>query len=81
MTRFFDGFDIFVLFVSDTVRKEAATIMVVFPSPNDVMAILVQARRKECLVNFEFMINFDFILFDLRLQYLRMLAVAYEKTQ
>lgn len=27
------------------------------------------------------MINFDFIVFDLRLQYLRMLAVAYEKTQ
>ena len=27
------------------------------------------------------MINFDFILFDLRLQYHRMLAVAYEKTQ
>ncbi|KAI7752564.1 hypothetical protein M8C21_016976, partial [Ambrosia artemisiifolia] len=39
----------------NTVRKEAATIMAVFPSPNDVMSSLVQ--------------------------YLRMLAVSYEKTQ
>ncbi|URE30148.1 Exocyst complex component Sec10 [Musa troglodytarum] len=38
-----------------TVRKEAATIMAVFPSPNDVMSILVQ--------------------------YLRIFAVAYEKTE
>ena len=49
MTGFLDGFDIFVLFVLDTVRKEAAMIMAVFPSPNDVMAILVQVRKKECL--------------------------------
>ncbi|XP_073263362.1 exocyst complex component SEC10b isoform X2 [Populus alba] len=41
--------------ITDTVRKEAATIIAVYPSPNDVMSILVQ--------------------------YLRMLAVAYEKTQ
>ena len=29
--------------LADTVRKEAATILAVFPSPNEVMAILVQA--------------------------------------
>lgn len=28
--------------LADTVRKEAATIAAVFPSPNDVMSILVQ---------------------------------------
>ena len=33
---------IFVICPADTVRKEAATIMAVFPSPNDVMSILVQ---------------------------------------
>lgn len=35
---------IFIVCSADTVRKEAATIMAVFPSPNDVMSILVQAR-------------------------------------
>lgn len=29
-------------FITDTVRKESATIRAVFPSPNDVMSILVQ---------------------------------------
>lgn len=32
---------------SDTVRKEAATITAVFPSPNDVMSILVQVHSDE----------------------------------
>ncbi|KAL8144344.1 hypothetical protein V2J09_017376 [Rumex salicifolius] len=41
--------------ITETVKKESSTIMAVFPSPNEVMSILVQ--------------------------YLRMLAVAYEKTQ
>ena len=49
MTGFLDGFDTFVLFVSYTVRKDTATIMVVFPFPNDVMVVLVQVPRKECL--------------------------------
>lgn len=35
-----DLFNPFLL--ADTVRKEAATITAVFPSPNDVMSILVQ---------------------------------------
>lgn len=30
------------VYLADTVRKEAATIMAVFPSPNEVMSILVQ---------------------------------------
>lgn len=34
--------NIFSFGCEDTVRKEAATIMAVFPSPNDVMSILVQ---------------------------------------
>lgn len=33
---------------SDTVRREAATITAVFPSPNDVMSILVQVHSDKC---------------------------------
>lgn len=36
--------DIFLLYLADTVRKEAATIMAVFPTPNEVMSILVQVQ-------------------------------------
>lgn len=74
--------------ITDTVRKEAATIMAVFPSPNDVMSILVQRvleQRvtalldkilvKPSLVNLPSMEEGGLLL------YLRMLAVAYEKTQ
>ncbi|XP_012440442.1 exocyst complex component SEC10b [Gossypium raimondii] len=74
--------------ITDTVRKEAATIMAVFPSPNDVMSILVQRvleQRvtalldkllvKPSLVNPPPMEEGGLLL------YLRMLAVAYEKTQ
>ncbi|XP_061968590.1 exocyst complex component SEC10b-like [Populus nigra] len=74
--------------ITDTVRKEAATIMAVFPSPNDVMSILVQRvleQRvtalldkllvKPSLVNLPPMEEGGLLL------YLRMLAVAYEKTQ
>ncbi|XVF50288.1 hypothetical protein PTKIN_Ptkin04bG0084300 [Pterospermum kingtungense] len=74
--------------ITDTVRKEAATIMAVFPSPNDVMSILVQRvleQRvtalldkllvKPSLVNPPTMEEGGLLL------YLRMLAVAYEKTQ
>ncbi|KAK8686652.1 hypothetical protein V6N13_125675 [Hibiscus sabdariffa] len=74
--------------ITDTVRKEAATIMAVFPSPNDVMSILVQ-RVLEQRVTY---------LLDKLLEkpslahpppmeeggillYLRVLAVAYERTQ
>ncbi|KAM7275207.1 hypothetical protein ACFE04_017073 [Oxalis oulophora] len=74
--------------ITDTVRKEAATIIAVFPTPNDVMSILVQRvleQRvtalldkllvKPSLVNLPPMGEGGLLL------YLRMLAVAYEKTQ
>ncbi|KAM4071588.1 hypothetical protein ACB094_11G071900 [Castanea mollissima] len=74
--------------ITDTVRKEAATIMAVFPSPHEVMAILVQRvleQRvtalldkllvKPSLVNLPPMEEGGLLL------YLRMVAVAYEKTQ
>ncbi|KAL2231531.1 exocyst complex component SEC10b [Sesamum indicum] len=74
--------------ITDTVRKEAATITAVFPSPNDVMSILVQRVLedrvpklldkllvKPSLLNPPPMEEGGLIL------YLRMLAVAYEKTQ
>lgn len=74
--------------ITDTVRKEAATITAVFPSPNYVMSILVQRvleQRvtaildkllvKPSLVNLPPMEEGGLLL------YLRMLAVAYEKTQ
>ncbi|CAK7348817.1 unnamed protein product [Dovyalis caffra] len=74
--------------ITDTVRKEAATITAVFPSPNDVMSILVQRvleQRvtalldkllvKPSLVNLPPMEEGGLLL------YLRMLAVAYEKTR
>ncbi|KAI4355142.1 hypothetical protein L6164_003942 [Bauhinia variegata] len=74
--------------ITDTVRKEAATITAVFPSPNEVMSILVQRvleQRvtalldkllvKPSLVNLPTMEEGGLLL------YLRMLAVAYEKTQ
>ncbi|KAK4270580.1 hypothetical protein QN277_019371 [Acacia crassicarpa] len=74
--------------ITDTVRKEAATITAVFPSPNDVMSILVQRvleqrvtaildklLLKPSLVKLPTMAEGGLLL------YLRMLAVAYEKTQ
>ncbi|XP_061340848.1 exocyst complex component SEC10b [Gastrolobium bilobum] len=74
--------------ITDTVRKEAATITAVFPSPSEVMSILVQRvleQRitalldkllvKPSLVNLPSMEEGGLLL------YLRMLAVAYEKTQ
>lgn len=74
--------------ITDTVRKEAATVMAVFPTPNEVMSILVQRvleQRntalldkllvKPSLVNLPPMEEGGLLL------YLRMLAVAYEKTQ
>ncbi|KAH6833186.1 exocyst complex component sec10 [Perilla frutescens var. hirtella] len=73
--------------ITDTVRKEAATITAVFPFPNDVMSILVQRVLEDRVPN---------LLEKLLLKpsianppakeegglilYLRMLAVAYEKT-
>uniref|UniRef100_A0A3Q7JMN0 Exocyst complex component Sec10 n=1 Tax=Solanum lycopersicum TaxID=4081 RepID=A0A3Q7JMN0_SOLLC len=103
--------------IADTVRKEAATIAAVFPSPKDVMSILVQRvledrvpklleklLLKPSLVNPPPMAEGGLVLVSdvqrlfisirrgkyglwltlllpLNVQYLRLLAVAYEKTQ
>lgn len=74
--------------ITDTVRKEAATITAVFPAPSEVMSILVQRvleqritalldklLEKPSLVNLPSMEEGGLLL------YLRMLAVAYEKTR
>jgi hypothetical protein len=74
--------------ITETVRKEAATVAAVFPSPDAVMAILVQRVMEQ---------RVDNVLVTLlprspltnpfpmeeggNLQYLRVLAGAYEKTQ
>ncbi|XP_010453306.1 PREDICTED: exocyst complex component SEC10 [Camelina sativa] len=74
--------------ITDTVRKEAATITAVFPAPNEVMAILVQRVLEQRVTGI-----LDKILAKPSLMsppsvqegglllYLRMLAVAYERTQ
>ncbi|KAJ4951731.1 hypothetical protein NE237_028563 [Protea cynaroides] len=74
--------------ISDTVRKEAATIMAVFPSPNDVMSILVLRVMEQRVTTLldkllvkPSLVNFPPIEQGGLLLYLRMLAVAYEKTQ
>ncbi|KAL6502468.1 Exocyst complex component 5 [Orobanche hederae] len=73
---------------TDTVRKEAATITAVFPSPNDVMSILVQRvledripKLLEKLLVKPSLLNPPPIEEGGLILYLRMLAVAYEKTQ
>ncbi|OVA16950.1 Exocyst complex component Sec10-like [Macleaya cordata] len=74
--------------ITDTVRKEAATIMAVFPSPNDVMAILVQRVLEERVTALldkllvkPSLVNLPPVNQGGLLLYLRILAVAYEKTQ
>lgn len=74
--------------ITETVRKEAATIMAVFPSPNDVMSILVQrvleqrvtAILDKLLVK-PSLVNLTPVDQGGLLLYLRILAVAYQKTQ
>ncbi|KAF5733083.1 putative sec10 [Tripterygium wilfordii] len=74
--------------ITDTVRKEAATITAVFPSPNDVMSILVQRvleQRVTALLD-KLLVKPSLVSPPLMkegglLLFLRMLAVAYEKTQ
>ncbi|KAL2625266.1 hypothetical protein AAZV13_07G042500 [Glycine max] len=67
--------------ITDTVRKEAATITAVFPSPSErvleqrITALLDKLLEKPSLVNLPSMEEGGLLL------YLRMLAVAYEKTQ
>ncbi|KAE9460146.1 hypothetical protein C3L33_07928, partial [Rhododendron williamsianum] len=74
--------------ITDTVRKEAATITAVFPSPNDVMSILVQRvleQRVPTLLDKLLvkpsLVNPPPVDEGGLLLYLRMLAVAYEKTE
>ncbi|XP_047971420.1 exocyst complex component SEC10b isoform X1 [Salvia hispanica] len=74
--------------ITDTVRKEAATITAVFPSPNDVMLILVQRVLEDRIPKLlEKLLVKPSLLNPPRMEdgglilYLRLLAVAYEKTQ
>ncbi|KAF5946276.1 hypothetical protein HYC85_016504 [Camellia sinensis] len=74
--------------ILDTVRKEAATITAVFPSPKDVMSILVQRVLEQRLTTLldkllikPSLVNPPTMEEGGLLLYLRMLAVAYEKTQ
>ncbi|XP_019418705.1 PREDICTED: exocyst complex component SEC10-like [Lupinus angustifolius] len=74
--------------ITDTVRREAATIMAVFPSPNEVMSILVQRvleQRITALLD-KLLVKPSLVTLPSMeeggiLLYLRVLAVAYEKTQ
>lgn len=74
--------------ITDTVRKEASTIMAVFPSPNDVMSILVQRVLEQRVTSIldkllvkPSLVNLPSVEQGGLLLYLRVLAVAYEKTQ
>ncbi|CAL5391620.1 unnamed protein product [Camellia sinensis] len=74
--------------MENTVRKEAATITAVFPSPKDVMSILVQRVLEQRLTTLldkllikPSLVNPPTMEEGGLLLYLRMLAVAYEKTQ
>ncbi|KAJ1695352.1 hypothetical protein LUZ63_012050 [Rhynchospora breviuscula] len=74
--------------IAETVRKEAATITAVFPSPSDVMSILVQrvleqrvtAILDKLLVK-PSLVNMPSIEDGGLLLYLRILAVTYDKTE
>ncbi|KAI0519984.1 hypothetical protein KFK09_007449 [Dendrobium nobile] len=74
--------------ITETVRKESATIQAVFPSANDVMSILVQrvleqrvtAILDKLLIK-PSLVNLPPVEHGGLLIYLRTLAVAYEKTQ
>ncbi|KAL8540425.1 hypothetical protein ACS0TY_001868 [Phlomoides rotata] len=74
--------------ITDIVRKEAATITAVFPSPNDVMSILVQRVLEDRIPKLlEKLLVRPSLLNPPRMEegglilYLRLLAVTYEKTQ
>ncbi|CAA7394210.1 unnamed protein product [Spirodela intermedia] len=73
--------------ITETVHKEAATIMAVFPSPIEVMSILVQrvleqrvAAILDRLLVKPSLVNIPPLEKGGLLLYLRLLAVAYEKT-
>ncbi|CAH1412011.1 unnamed protein product [Lactuca virosa] len=74
--------------IIDTVRKESATIRAVFPSPNDVMSILVQRVMEDRIPNLlekllvkPSLLNPPPMKQGGLLLYLRILAVGYERTQ
>ncbi|KAJ8435918.1 hypothetical protein Cgig2_013265 [Carnegiea gigantea] len=74
--------------IADTVRKESSTIMAVFPSPNEVMSILVQRVLEQRVTSLldkllpkPSLVHPPALEDGGLLAYLRMLAVAYERTQ
>ncbi|XP_042418505.1 exocyst complex component 5-like [Zingiber officinale] len=74
--------------ITDTVRKEASTIMAVFPSPNDVMSILVQrvieqrvSAILDRLLEKPSLMNLPPVNQGGLLQYLRIFSVSYENTE
>ncbi|KAH7671006.1 Exocyst complex component Sec10-like protein [Dioscorea alata] len=82
------GLTTFYKEITETVRKEAATIMAVFPSPNDVMSILVNRvlEQRVAAVLEKLLVkpplgNLPPVEEGGALLYLRNLAVAYEKTK
>ncbi|XP_039133436.1 exocyst complex component 5 [Dioscorea cayenensis subsp. rotundata] len=82
------GLTTFYKEITETVRKEAATIMAVFPSPNDVMSILVHRvlEQRVAAVLEKLLVkpplgNLPPVEEGGALLYLRNLAVAYEKTK
>ncbi|WVZ89663.1 hypothetical protein U9M48_036037 [Paspalum notatum var. saurae] len=82
-----DGLSTLYKEIADTVRKEATTITAVFPSPNEVMAILVQRVLEQRVTTILDRILIKPSLASLPLEeggllkYLRILAVAYNKTK
>ncbi|XP_031480056.1 exocyst complex component SEC10b [Nymphaea colorata] len=73
--------------IIETVQKEAATIMAVFPAPDDVMSILVQRVLEQRVASIldkllvkPSLVNIPSAEDGGLLLYLRILAVAYEKT-
>ncbi|TVU51544.1 hypothetical protein EJB05_02979 [Eragrostis curvula] len=83
-----DGLSTLYREIADTVKKEANTITAVFPSPSEVMAILVQRVLEQRVTTILDRLLIKPSLASLPpleegglLQYLRVLAVAYDKTK
>ncbi|CAM0949933.1 unnamed protein product [Alopecurus aequalis] len=83
-----EGLSILYKEIADTVRREATTIMAVFPSPNEVMSILVQRVLEQRVTAILDKLLIRPSLASLPpieegglLHYLRVLAVAYDKTK
>ncbi|EAY82701.1 hypothetical protein OsI_37917 [Oryza sativa Indica Group] len=83
-----EGLSVLYKEIADTVRREATTIMAVFPSPNEVMSILVQRVLEQRVTAILDKLLIKPSLANLPpieegglLHYLRVLAVAYDKTK